>query len=143
MIIVTVVIMLPIGIADIVLGVTHPGKCDYKDRMGLTVGQYLLGAGIASCAICVISVACYIALLHEQSKYIGTACIITLTVISILFGTAWFIVGSVILFRANIECIRIGSTHVVYALVMWIIAAFQLVQACCTCRSSTFNLSND
>lgn len=43
-----------------------------------------------------------------------------------LFGIVWFIL--VLLYFSNIECIKLGSAHVIFALVVWCISAVQILK---------------
>jgi hypothetical protein len=125
------IIVFPLSIASIVLGTTHPGTCDVTDVMGLNVSQYLLGLGIASL---VMSVSILIVLIlmacSPTAGAIAAIPLIIMKVLNILFGLAWFIVGGVILYRSNINCIHVGSVHVIYALVLWCISACQMLMEC-------------
>ena len=49
-------------------------------------------------------------------------------ILNALFGVAWFIVGGVILFRSNLQCIQIGAPYVVYALIMWLLMAIEILR---------------
>lgn len=131
----TAVVMLPLGITSTVLGVKQPGSCDYEDSMGLDVGQYLLGMGIASIITCCLLSFSYILLLTDAAEMIGAVFIMVITILNVLFGFAWFIIGAVILFRSNIDCINNGSSHVIYALVLWCISAFLMLKDCCSVKS--------
>lgn len=119
------------GIASIVLGAIKPGDCDYNDKMGLDVGEYLIGLGVASIVMS-LTLAFLLSLMicGYDTATVGII-IIVVAVINALFGLAWFIVGAVILFRGNIDCIRDGSSHVIFALVLWCLSAFSLVKQCC------------
>lgn len=119
------IIILPLGITSIVLGAVKPGSCDYKDSMGLDIGQYLIGLGVANCALCVIIIAHIIWIVVTESKVAIFSATI-LIFINALFGLAWFIIGGVILYRDNIQCIKQGSAHVIFALVLWCLTALQL-----------------
>jgi hypothetical protein len=130
------VVLLPLSIASIVLGAVHPGSCDYDDAMGINVSKYLLGLGIASLVFSVATVLLFIYILLfkdgelDSETGIVFGVYILLVVIQALFGMAFFIVGGVILFRGNIDCIRNGSSHVIFALVLWCLSAFQILQGC-------------
>jgi hypothetical protein len=98
---------------------------------------YLIILGVLSIvnAILIISVfLCgVLAVDTENGWFAALACVsIILSIISALFGIAWFIIGAIILFNDNIECINEGSATVVFALVMWIISAYQIIVGCCS-----------
>lgn len=132
LIVCTALIMLPLAITSIVLGSTSPGTCDYEDKMGLDVAKYLLGLGISSVITCVVLISCYVMLLCDAP--VAQIGIVIISILNALFGLAWFIVGAVILFRGNIDCIRNGSSHVIYALVLWCISALYFVKNCCSVK---------
>ena len=128
---IVLIFALPLAITSTVLGAQKPGSCDLEDSMGLDVGDYLLGSGISGIVVCVLLSFMYLLAIFDVSPFVAGAGVLAITVASALFGLAWFIVGAVILYRGNIECIREGSTHVIYALVMWCLSALSLVKNCC------------
>lgn len=130
-----------LGIACIVLGVTSPGQCDMTDEMGLDVGDYLLGLGIFSLVVMVITAGFsgVIVLGGDRFATVASMLLCCLAFLSVLFGIAWFIVGAVILFRSNIECIRVGSSHIIFALVLWCMSAFHILQSCSNARKKSDN----
>ena len=132
-----VLLTLPLAITSIVLGSTSPGSCDYTDKMGLNVGQYLLGLGISSLIACVILIMCNVAILCEVT--VAAIAMTALSILTVLFGLAWFIIGAIILFRGNIDCIKNGSSHVIYALVLWCISALQCFTDCCSTKHHSNN----
>ena len=112
---------LPLAITSIVLSQTEKGECDIEDTMGLNIKEYLLIGGSISVVVSVLTaVALLTSLCLDEFSAIPVA---ILTVLNVLFGTAWFIVGAVILYRSNIECIKEGSVPVIYALVLWCMSA--------------------
>ncbi len=132
-------VLYPLAIASTVLGALRPGQCDNIDIMGLDVGRYLLGSGISGLIVTTIFLILYVVMLRggENSIIFSQLGVIVVTLVSALFGLAWFIVGAIVLFRSNIECIHLGSSHVIYALVMWCISAFNLFSTCCLRKSSS------
>lgn len=120
------VCLLPLGITSIVLGILKPGPCDYVDKMDLDVARYLLGLGISTIAVTIIIIVLLALILFEYAIKKVTIALIVVNIIAILFGIAWFIVGAIILFRSNIECIKVGSSHVIYALVLWCLSAISI-----------------
>ena len=116
-----VVVSLPLGITSIVLATKDTQYCDYVDQMGLDVKQYLLGAGIVSVTITSIIV-CFLFtfMCSEKLPMIG---IVVTAIVNTIFGLIWFIIGGVILFRSNLDCMTEGSVPVIYALVLWCISA--------------------
>lgn len=145
LIVCTVIVILPLSIATVVIGALAPGPCDHVDVMGLDVAQYLLGLGIASLVTCVIMIISYILLMFESNIVagVGGIVLIIISILNALFGIAWFIIGGIVLFRGNIDCIRNSSMHVVYALVLWCLSAFYFFKNCCSFRVIKTNSNNE
>jgi len=128
-------VVLPLAIISIVLAISSK-SCDYEDVMKLNVAHYLLGYGISSIILWVFFVASFFVMTYKNEStnynynYIGVIGIRILSVVNALFGLAWFIVGAIILFRSNIDCIRNESAHVVFALVVWILSVIQICMSC-------------
>ena len=120
-----------LGITSVVIGSLSPGDCDFEDTMGLDVGQYLIGLGVFSIVVTMVSIILLILLICEVEPVPVGIALVVVNVISILFGTAWFIVGGIILFRGNIDCIKDGSMHVIYALVLWCLSALNIIFNLC------------
>ena len=125
---------LSLSITSTVLGAMRPGNCDTTDDMGLNVGDYLLGSGIFGIVYCVLLALFYSMVILDIAVVGATVGITFISILGALYGLAWFIVGAIILYRGNIECIKEGSIHVIYALVMWCISAFNLVMNCINIR---------
>jgi hypothetical protein len=127
------VLCLPLSITNIVLGIIQPGTCDTTDQMGLNIGDYLLGSGIAGTIFAISHIFLLLIILLSSSNIItGLAAIfyIFFIFVSIMYSIAWFVVGAIILFRSNIECIKVVSSHVIYALVIWCLSALNILNDC-------------
>jgi hypothetical protein len=110
------------GIAEIILAEVRSNDCNLIDSgTNLSPKSFLVGAGIvdiikgSGILICLIS--------KELAEMINITCIICLI---LLFNIIWFIIGAVILFRSNIECINEGSLPAISALVAWLINLWML-----------------
>jgi hypothetical protein len=110
-------LVVPLSITSIVLSQTKDSSCDVKDEMGLNVANWLLGQGIT---ILVFWAALIVA-------FFAPAISLALIIVDTLFSTSWFVVGGIILFRSNIDCINEGGTMIIYALVMWCLMAIQII----------------
>lgn len=113
--IVIFLIYLSFSITNIVLGIIDLSNCNYTDEMGLNVAHYLLGIGIYGL---VNGVFLLISFCYEIKK-LG----ILIIILNSLFSFIWFILGSIILFRANTVCIQNKTALVIYALVLWCLSA--------------------
>eukprot|EP01124_Arcella_intermedia_P021221 TRINITY_DN292_c0_g1_i1.p1 TRINITY_DN292_c0_g1~~TRINITY_DN292_c0_g1_i1.p1 ORF type:complete len:169 (-),score=7.41 TRINITY_DN292_c0_g1_i1:107-613(-) len=107
-------------------------SCDVTDPSGLNVAQYLIGLGLAGITQVVLSMF-LIGLNVLNPKPAFMVLFVGVSVAAALFGFSWFIVGAVVLFRSNIDCINSHTTHVVYAVVMW---CFSALDICNTGKSS-------
>ena len=136
-----IIIALPLAVISLLLGIFHPGECDYVDETNLTVAKYLLAIGIADLVVLIPLTFYYYLLWKEIVKTIPgrLACFI------IWYGAfifCWFIIGACVLFRTNRECINKGSSHVIFGLVMWIITLINMVYMCC-CSSTPKSPEDD
>jgi hypothetical protein len=113
-------VIIPISIISIILGITKPGSCDITDDVGLDVGNYLLGVGIVGLSAYVPLCIFYgIAYFNPAIKY--PKILFYLFILQVLFNFTWFLLAETILFRSNVVCIREGSSHVIFALIIWCI----------------------
>ncbi len=125
-VILLLLVIVPLAVASIVLS-QQPSQCDHVDvGVNLSVGQWLLGYGIFS-LVSTFSV-CFLLwfFLHTQA-IVWFYMLISISFLASLFGIAWFIVGGVVLFRSNLDCIRSGAPTVVFALAMWCLMALTVV----------------
>ncbi|XWV24477.1 putative ORFan [Tupanvirus deep ocean] len=129
-IIVFLMILLAFSIATIIMGSLSPGTCDHIDKMGINVSDYILGAGISSFIINLVMIFTFVMLFIGIINEIPIVVVILLTLYSI-FSFTWFIIGGVILFRSNLECIKEESPAVVFALVLWCINGLHIFYGCC------------
>lgn len=116
------IIILPISITQLVLS-QQETSCDYVDPMNLDTRDYLLGLGLTS----LLSYGCLVGLTvynFENKK------LLSLLVLLCVFDFCWMIVGGVILFRSNTECIVDSSTIVIFSLVMWCLSALSMSKLC-------------
>lgn len=124
-----------LGIISLVIGsYKQNGDCPHIDeKMGLTIDNYLIGIGVAQLIFGLTIIIMIYAAANSSFDSNSDTCVLgfgsILIVIIKLFKFAWFIVGAIILFRSNIECINSGETKTVYALVMWIFSAITVLQS--------------
>lgn len=116
---------LPFAIAALVFS-QEQWDCDKTDPMGLTVSAYLLvGALIAICGP--TAVALMAAFFGRAFRLVGFG----LAVCAVVFNVTWWIAGGVLLFRSELDCIKVGATPTIYVLVMWSLGA---LCGCCLCK---------
>lgn len=119
------IIFFPISVTNIILS-QKENSCDYEDDMGLNISDYLLGLGISGL------VSCFLVIVGTITSYIDEKFMIVsfvLLVIPLLFNNAWIIVGGIIMFRSNVDCIGEGGTITIYALVMWALSVLPAVRS--------------
>ena len=134
----TLCIVIPLGIASLVMGIYAPGSCDNTDITNITVAKYLIGIGISDLVVHIPSVFYLYFLMknHNISLYSVNklGCI---ALFYVMFTLCWFFIGAFVLFRSNKDCINEGSPHVIFALVMWILSLVDLVRCCCSSCTTT------
>lgn len=121
----TAIFICPLAIICIVLGAVHPSLCDHTDIMGLNTSGYLLGLGITSLVTSLALVILHITKRRINNPLLDT-CIAYINGFNALFGTIWCIIGGVILYRSNVDCINVGSVQVVWGLVMWCLSVLHI-----------------
>lgn len=122
-------IYLSLGIASIAIS-QYSDCSDTDEKTGLSLSEWLLAYGINLLALAVA----FAVTAFEQARSAGVA--MGVLICGLLFNMAWFIVGGVVLFRANVDCIRTAASLPIFALVMWSLSAFSLLRACCMQPSS-------
>lgn len=134
-----VIFFIPLSILTIIFGALRPGSCDYTDNMAkINVSQYLLGLGISSLVTGLVMIFLYSHAIWKESnpfnlfdpsiinKDLTYWLWILCAIVSTIFGLLWVVVGAVVLFRSNVDCIRNGSLHIMYGLVIWLVSFFQI-----------------
>ena len=121
-----------LGTTSIVLGITKPGDCNHEDKIGLDVSFYLIVVGILIIVTTIISAVLYTIMFREDEIQSWVIFLVYLNILCVGFGITWFIIGSIILFRSNIDCIQEGSVEVIYAIVIWCLSLVQIMVSCCS-----------
>lgn len=135
----TFLIFVPLAIACIVIGsiMKKQTGCDHIDEIGLNVSDYLLIGGCMSLIVNLLYVleSCLLTngLIVSFSPF--TKC---LYLAYVFFYLIWFILGGIILFRGNLECINEKSSYVIFAVVVWCIHALNFCAGCCI-ATKTYN----
>jgi len=122
MLICIVICFLPIFIVSIVISQHYKEECDTVDLMGIDTKDYLLGFGIMGVTYIFFVAVLTTCIIYKCKSNCGVivsiSCMILLICNVLLFWT-WFVVGAVVIFRSNVNCIRDASLPVIYAVVMW------------------------
>lgn len=122
-------ITIPFVIVSIFLGGLAPGKCDHIDKSALTVAKYLLVTGVFDSVI-YIPLMVYHYYLWKEIIIITKKKFDIFVIIHIIFSVCWSVVGAFVLFRSNKDCINEQSSHVVYALFIWILDLLNIIYSC-------------
>lgn len=85
------------------------------DSIGINLSDYLFASGISGFILNTLILSVFISALLEV-KFDTVAILI----LNILFNIIWIIIGGIILFRSNIECINSRYNFTIYTLVLWI-----------------------
>lgn len=116
-----ILINLPLSFPSIIIGAMNPGHCDDVDNSGLLIADWILGHGISNLLLCftMLVMTLYIICNRAESTKSSKRGVIGINLTMIIFNWTWFILGGVLLFRNNVDCILSGSTTVVYSLIVW------------------------
>lgn len=121
----------PLAFVCIFNGSFAHDPCDHTSTIGFNTAQYLfvLGFIIGLTAILhvlnLISWLCY----PELKWYIFyEGCC---SVLFIAINMCWFIIGAIVIFKDNLDCIRARSFTVTFALVVWSISFLIMLWTCC------------
>lgn len=116
------IFLLAMGITCVVIGQAGRGQaCQKQDRSGLTLSEFLLGEGIANLVTCGLMIIATIA-----GTCVGANCAscstIGIVVLYMIFKVAWFIVGCIVFFRSNLDCVGedTGILTVVVLILQWL-----------------------
>lgn len=115
---------IPLSITSMVLSRNNKG-CDATDEIGLNVSNYLLTDGIINFIFSLVFVVSI--LYHSSHGCPPKKFIYLLLFVNFVFSIIWCAIGGTILYRSNLECIKEGSVHVIFAILMWIIS----IITCC------------
>ena len=114
----------PLAITSLVLS-QQEFSCNNVDMMGLDVSDYLLGLGIEQLISTFIIMTCIVYGLYHPVE--GILIYFCFHIFISIFSFSWMIVGSIILFRSNVDCISIGTPQVIFALVMWCLTIVRIL----------------
>lgn len=108
--------------------------CDHNDVMNLNVAKYLLGYSIIHTIIpcCYLLMHFFMATMKPHNKFrrISMSIVLIISIFSMLAAIAWFLVGSIIIFRSNIDCILDKSALVIFAICTLGISILNVLLSC-------------
>ena len=117
------VFFVPFAIANLVLYYKQDDYCNEEDKMGLDVADYLLGWAVALFTLFLGS------LLLTVFGYMAIIPFVSIYYAYVIFVWIWLIIGGIIMFRSNIECIKEKSPMVTYALALWCLQIFVILMS--------------
>lgn len=155
----------------IIVGIVYSGSCDYTSIVGFNVAQYLFlmasYMAFTFTAIMHIFKVCSWLFFPKFSGYVYSekcswlgfprfgeyvyfegCCILISTIMSI----SLLIIGAVVIFRDNLDCLRARSVNVIFALTVWCVCAlltiltlwthYPLIISTKTTKNSNYKLIN-
>ncbi len=138
-----IIIGLPVPIASIWIGVRdRDDSCQTTDSIGLELHEWLLGAGIAGLGffiIVLVQLIMTLLLVDDDLNNISMSTFmrggITGTSISLassIFAIVYSIIGGIVLFRSNLECLEDGGTTLgILSLVVILLYWIGIIRTCC------------
>lgn len=111
------------GIVPMVIGTLDPVLCDHIDIIGLSINTYLYGLGIVVliCHGSILVAPCFPCLPccpgSTDDKF--PILLKLFHIIFIIFKYIWFVLGGIVLFRSNMECIHEKNSRAIYCLCLW------------------------
>ncbi len=104
----------PLSLTSLILS-QQPTACDHVGaKININVAEWLVVFGVFNM---VMFFGCCLMLWRILNRHFCPVGAMLTFFVS--FGLAWFIMGAVVLFPANTDCIHQGDTNAVFALVMW------------------------
>jgi hypothetical protein len=108
---VTICCFLPLSVSCISLGVKG-SSCDHVDvSTNLNVAQWITVEGVLLIATPLLMITCL---------FVSSVCRCLLMVVFVLFSLSWSIVGSFVLWKANLDCIKKGEIMMTLAVLLWL-----------------------
>lgn len=136
------IISILIDIAAITLGIIQIDSCNNKDNLtALNVSQYLIGGGCVNIAFSLILIG-FVSFTSRNrtvnmssdyaQHYDLTYYPMTYPVLLIImFNIGWsIVVGAIILFNGNIDCIANGSIRACFGKWFWCISILRVIRDC-------------
>lgn len=120
----TFFVMFVLNVTGVILSLI-PSTCENSNGYNITTQGILLGFSLPLFIIMVIA---SILKLCNKENILKT--VRTMLVLHIGFITAWIIVGAMVLFNVNIDCLKTSDKITLYAFFTWI---YNLIIVCCIC----------
>lgn len=125
---------LPVPISSVVIaGQNAHDECQSMDSIGLSLSDWLLGAGIVGLVL-IVSLATLIVMITCHPKSAGVT-IIVLVVLNSIFQLIYTTLGAVILFRSNMRCLNDGTDLGIMSLIVLIFYWITMLTGCCSTKS--------
>lgn len=107
------------------IGLSAPLACDHFDPSGLNINRYLFGMGIASIVtyFCITSLTFYC----NCNDINVPRFVKTIYIFYNFFKICWFVLGGLVIFRSNMECISARESYAAYALCLWCVWCVEIV----------------
>jgi asparagine N-glycosylation enzyme membrane subunit Stt3 len=113
------IIIISFTITNIVLALINPFQCQYNNVMGENIMYYIVSISTANIIFILVLFFNYVT--YVPNQMILNINIVTYVIINYVIGIIWFIFGQIMLFKDCNNCALNGSTHIIYAVIMWIL----------------------
>ena len=122
-VIVVLWIIIIFSVVNIVLYSVKDRYCNIRGDIGIDMAEYFLGSGIAGIALVILL--CFF--MYVNMSRMGMVTYLIFTSILILFYIVWIIVGGIVLFKDNSECIDSSNPVAIYAVFFWVLTVVALI----------------
>lgn len=114
------------------------------DDMGIGPAEYLEiygGIGISlAFASGVVTCLCISTVLVPFAICLTWPTLLLLQLLQLIYSIIMIIIGGVVLYRSNLECIQQGSTLVICGVVVWCLLIIQLIMQCFCCGGKSMGI---
>jgi hypothetical protein len=134
--IITNIVLIMIPTAAIIISKIMPWSCnEYYNKENAQVFLFAMSVGNLMVELLngIFFVGMFFGVKYLEKKFELFILILWLGMVILIFiySADWIILGSLILFKANKKCIDMKNFEVIYSVVSWIVAIFQMMVQIC------------
>lgn len=120
---------LPFIVLSYVFALTNQDtNCQSEEKDPLMkLWVWVLVCGVVNTFNFIVFLICYL----TWECIIGIVGYLVALLVNFLFIISWFIVGGIIIFRDNLDCVKEGTPLGVWAVIIWSLQALYLIAICC------------
>jgi hypothetical protein len=128
-------------ITNIILVLFNPNQCQYQYNVtDTTIPYYIVSISTSNVIFILILFFNYIT--YVPGQMISNVNMITYIIINYVIGIIWLVIGEIVLFRDSNHCAINGSSHILYAVVIWILPLVHTIRKSCENRNRNESLKN-